>query len=75
MSKAEAAALGMEELLCVLCHQRLNSELAALDAEAGRIASLPFGDPAQQRRLLSAVDHRQRALLDRFYSEGRNARK
>jgi hypothetical protein len=69
LSLAEARSLGMEELLCFLAHQRLAETLAALDAEAARVASLPLADAGEQQRLLAALHHRAEAALDRFYRQ------
>ena len=67
LSLAEARALSMEEMLCLLIHLRLEDTLAALDAEAARVASIPLADDDEQRRLLNALNHRAEAELDRFY--------
>jgi hypothetical protein len=69
LPRSEALQLGMEELLCVLCHRRFAAQLDTLDSEAARIAGLPFAEAQSQQRLLSALQHRQRAVLDRFYRE------
>lgn len=73
LSLAEARSLGMEELLCLLAHRRLEETLAALDAETARVASLPLADAAEQQRLLAALHHRAEAALDRFYRKQQGA--
>jgi hypothetical protein len=67
LSLAEARSLGMEEVLCLLAHRRLEETLAALDAEAARVAGLPLAEAGEQQRLLAALHHRAEAALDRFY--------
>ncbi|MBN2080899.1 hypothetical protein JW859_01705 [bacterium] len=62
-----ARRLGLEEVLCLLYHAALSDELAALEGEAARVASLSFADPAEQQRALAMLGHRRQAALDRFY--------
>ena len=69
LSLREARGIGMEEMLCMLAHIEMEGKLAALDAEAARVASLPMADAAEQQRLLSALHHRAEAALDRFYRQ------
>jgi|GEM_PF-4783190 len=57
----------MEEVLCLLQHAALNDELAALESEAARVASLSYAEPAEQQRALAMLGHRRQAALDRFY--------
>lgn len=61
-----ARSLGYEEAQCLLFIQAHRSELAALDSESARIASLAFADPDEQRRLLAGLGLRAKALEHRF---------
>jgi hypothetical protein len=64
---AQARAVGMEELLCLLYHGQLQEQLAVLDQEAARIASLQFADQHEQQRALTGLRHQAQAALDGFY--------
>lgn len=64
---AQAQAIGMEELLCLLYHAQLQEQLAVLDQEAARIASLQFADQHEQQRALTGLRHQAQAALDGFY--------
>ena len=68
LSLAEAKSIGAEEMLCLLHHARLRDDLAALEAEAARVASLPFADAHDQQRALARLGHHAQARLARFYS-------
>ncbi|MCH7472194.1 hypothetical protein IIA79_04500 [bacterium] len=67
LSYAEARAVGMEEMLCLLAHARIEETLRELGAESARVASQSFADPEEQRRALTSLKHRANAELDRFY--------
>lgn len=67
LSHAEARALSMEEVLCLLHHAQLDEKLAALDGEAARIAGLQLADPHEQQQALAILRHGVEAELDRFY--------
>lgn len=69
LSLAEARWLGFEETLCLLHHRQLDLQLASLESESARVASLSFADPDAQNRALSALAHRQAALVDKFYEK------
>jgi hypothetical protein len=71
LTYAEARAIGAEEMLCLMHHARLEEQLAALDREAGRVASLPFADPHVQQQALAGLHHRAQAELARFYRSAR----
>jgi hypothetical protein len=62
----EARRVGFEEAQCLLYCHALRRELAALDAESARVASLALADPDEQRRALTALAHRAAALERRF---------
>lgn len=51
---------------CLLLHRAHERELAFLDAESARVASLNLAEPEQQQRLLLALQHRMRRALERF---------
>ncbi len=44
-------------------------ELGAIEAEAARIASLPFADSHEQQRLLLKLRHTAAQCLARFYRD------
>jgi len=67
LSLDEARRIGMEELLCLLSHGALDEQLRLLDAEAARVASLSLADEQEQRRVLTAIQHRASAAVERFY--------
>ena len=61
-----ACRLSFEEAQCLL-HVHFHREaLAALDSESARIASLAFADSEDQRRALTALSLRAKALEHRF---------
>jgi hypothetical protein len=66
---AEARSIGLEEALCLLHHAGLRHDLAALEAEAARVAGLPFADAHEQQRALARLGHQAQARLARFYKE------
>jgi hypothetical protein len=65
---AEARALPLEDVACLLHVSAHRRELAALDAEAARIASLPWDDAQEQQRLLLKLRHQAAAAIARFHS-------
>ena len=67
LSLAEARALSFEEMLCYLHHAAFEERLGELSAESARVAGLPFADPAEQQRALTALSHRAAAEVERFY--------
>jgi hypothetical protein len=67
LSYSEARAIGIEEALCLLHHHGHRERLRALDAEAARIASLPFADPAAPQRELHKLRLRMRGVEERFW--------
>ena len=67
LSYADACAIGMEEMLCLLYHAQLEEYIAAMDREAARIAGLQFADVHEQQQALAALRHGAEAALDRFY--------
>jgi hypothetical protein len=64
---AQARAISMEELLCLVHHGQLQEQLAILDQEAARIASLQFADQHEQQRALTGLRHQAQVALDGFY--------
>ncbi len=69
LTLSEARGLGFEETLCLLHHRKLDMQLASLESESARVASLGFADPDSQARALSALAHRQAALVEKFYQD------
>jgi hypothetical protein len=69
LSWNEARALGAEEVLCLLAHATLTRELRGLEADAARIAGLPFADSHEQQRVLLKLRHTAATCLARFYRE------
>lgn len=69
LNLAEARQLGFEETLCLLHHRQLDLQLESLERESARVASLGFADPESQGRALSALVHRQAALVEKFYQQ------
>ncbi len=70
LTLSEARHLGFEETLCLLHHRKFDLQLASLESESARVASLGFADPDSQTRGLSSLAHRHAALVERFYLSG-----
>jgi hypothetical protein len=69
LSWREARSLPAEDVLCLLSHAALRRNLGEVEAEAARIANLPFADPHEQQRLLLRLKHTAAGKLQRFYRE------
>jgi hypothetical protein len=62
LSWREARALPYEDALCLLHIHHQRQQLAALDAEAARLASLPLADPHSVQRELRKVQLRAKGI-------------